>query len=74
MGTKFIVEGTQEVGFVGDLVPEVAEALSWGALVSKQAVEDEIDTMLLAVRSFWDCEPDQVMARRRRARARNRVS
>lgn len=58
---QFVVEGTQEAGFVGDLVPEVAQQLAWGALVSKEAVEDEIDVMLRTVRGFWDMEPDEVM-------------
>lgn len=55
------MEGTSSVGFVDDLVPEVAAELAWGALVSRQHVEDEIDLMLRAVRGFWDMEPDQVM-------------
>ena len=58
---EFAMEGTSSVGFVDDLVPEVAAELAWGALVSRQHVEDEIDLMLRAVRGFWDMEPDQVM-------------
>lgn len=62
---KYTVEedkrGSAEEGFISDLVPEVAEQLSWGALVSRQHVEDEIDMMLRALRGFWDMEPDQVM-------------
>lgn len=62
---KFDVEATPagdlEDGVITDLVPEVAQQLSWGALVSKQHVEDEIDLMLRTVRGFWDMEPDQVM-------------
>jgi hypothetical protein len=58
---QFQVEGTQEAGFVGDLVPEVAAELAWGELVSKQHVEDELDTMMRAIRGFWEMEPDQVM-------------
>lgn len=58
---EFTVEGTQEVGFVSDLTPELAQELAWGALVSRQAVEDEIDTCLRAIRGFWEMEPDQVM-------------
>jgi hypothetical protein len=58
---QYIVEGTTETGFVADLVPEVAQELSWGALISKQHVEDEVDLMLRAVRGFWQMEPDQVM-------------
>lgn len=54
-------EGSREEGFVSDLVPEVAEQLSWGALISREHVEEEIDLMLRAVRGFWDMEPDQVM-------------
>jgi hypothetical protein len=57
---QWTVEGTQESGYVDDLVPEVAQELAWGALISRQHVEDEIDTMLRAVRGFWDMEPDQV--------------
>lgn len=53
-------EGTAEVGYVDGLVPDVAAELAWGALESKQKVEDEIDLMLRTVRSFWECEPDQV--------------
>lgn len=58
---EFTVGGTSEAGFVADLVPEVAEALSWGALISKEHVENEIDLMLRSVRGFWEMEPDQVM-------------
>lgn len=53
-------KGTNEVGYVDGLVPEVAADLAWGALVSKQKVEEEIDLMLRTVRSFWELEPDQV--------------
>ena len=55
------VEGTQTAGYVADLVPEVAAEMSWGALVSREAVEEEIDMMLRAVRGFWEMEPDQVL-------------
>ena len=62
---EFTVEQTSaggaEEGFVSDLVPEVAEQFAWGALVSRQHVEDEIDLMLRALRGFWDMQPDQVM-------------
>lgn len=58
---EYHVEGTEDGGYVADLVPEVAQDLSWGALVSKQDVEDEIDLMLRTVREFWNMEPDQVM-------------
>lgn len=65
MGQEFTVQesaaGSREEGFISDLVPEVAEQLAWGALVSRQHVEDEIDLMLRAVRGFWDMEPDQVL-------------
>lgn len=57
----FEVQGTQEAGFVSDLVPEIAEQMSWGVLVSRQHVEDEIDMCLRAIRGFWEMEPDQVM-------------
>lgn len=58
---RFEVDGTQDAGFVEDLVPDIAEQLAWGALVSREAVEAEIDTMLTAVRRFWAQEPDQRM-------------
>lgn len=54
------VEGTQETGYIDDLVPEVAAEMSWGALVSREHVEGEIDMMLRALRGFWEYEPDQV--------------
>lgn len=54
--------GAAEEGFLDNLVPAVAEQLAWGALVSRQHVEDEIDMMLRALRGFWDMQPDQVMA------------
>lgn len=59
--STFVVEGSSEAGYVSDLVPSVVEELAWGALISRQHVEDEIDTMLAAVRNFWELEPDQVM-------------
>ncbi len=55
------MQGTADAGYVADLVPEVAEQLAWGALISKQHVEEEVDLMLRAVRGFWEMEPDQVM-------------
>ena len=58
---EFEVEGSQEDGFVDQLVPEVAQQLSWGALISREHVESEIDTMLTTIRSFWRREPDEVM-------------
>jgi len=61
MGTSFTLQGSDESGYVPDLVPEVASELAMGALVSRQAVEEEIDLMLRTVRSFWELEPDQVM-------------
>ncbi len=57
----FEVKGTEEAGFVDDLVPQVAQQLSWGALVSRKVVEDEIDLMLDTLRSFWQREPDERM-------------
>jgi cytosine/adenosine deaminase-related metal-dependent hydrolase len=64
-GLTFEVQGTAaglaEDGLFEDLVPEVAAEMSWGALVSREKVEDEIDMMLRAIRGFWDMEPDQVM-------------
>lgn len=58
---QYTVEGTQEAGFVDDMVPEVVQELHEGALVDRETVEAEIDTMLRAVRSFWELEPDQVL-------------
>lgn len=57
---QFEVHGSAEAGHVDGLVPAIAAELAWGALVSKEAVEDEIDLMLRAVRSFWEYEPDAV--------------
>lgn len=57
---EFTVEGTQESGFIDDLVPEVAAEMSWGELISREHVESEIDMMLRAIRGFWNMEPDQV--------------
>lgn len=58
---QYTAEGTTEAGYIDDLVPEVVEEMAWGALVSREHVEAEIDMMLRAVRGFWDMEPDQVM-------------
>lgn len=58
---RFEVTGTDEAGYVGDLVPDVAQHLSWGALQSREAVEAEIDLMLTSLRAFWQQEPDQRM-------------
>lgn len=58
---KYVVEGTKDEGFVPDMVPEVAEQLAAGVLVSREHVEAEIDLMLRTVREFWGMEPDQVM-------------
>lgn len=57
----YVASGTTEAGFVDQLVPEIAAELAWGLLVSREAVEDEIDLMLRTVRMFWEMEPDQVM-------------
>lgn len=57
---EFTVEGTKDAGFVDDLVPEVAAEMAWGALVSRENVESEIDMMMRALRGFWEMEPDQV--------------
>jgi len=58
---EFKAEGTNEAGFIEDLVPEVAGQLAWGALGSRELVEDEIDMMLRTIRTFWELEPDQRM-------------
>lgn len=55
------VEGSGEGGHVDALIPDVAVKLAWGALVSREAVEAEIDTMLTALRGFWSREPDERM-------------
>lgn len=53
-------EGSEEGGYVADLVPVVAQALASGVLGSRAQVEAEIDVMLRAVREFWQMEPDEV--------------
>ncbi len=55
------VTGTEDSGYVADLIPDIASRLSWGALQSREAVEEEIDVMLTSVRGFWSMEPDQRM-------------
>jgi len=57
----FTVGGTREVGYLDELVPEIAQELAWGALESREKVEEEIDLMLRTIRTFWEMEPDQVM-------------
>jgi len=54
-------EGTEEGGYLAGLIPDVAYQLANGALVSRKAVEDELDIMLTTIRGFWNMEPDQVM-------------
>lgn len=58
---QFELTGTPQAGYIEDLVPDVAVQLASGALISRAAVEAEIDTMLTAVRRFWEQEPDQRM-------------
>jgi hypothetical protein len=58
---EFENQGTKDGGYVADMVPEIAETLAWGALGSREAVEEEIDMMLRGVRTFWNMEPDHVM-------------
>lgn len=58
---RYEVTGTAEVGHVDDLIPTIAQELSWGQLQSREAVEDEIDVMLTSLRQFWQQEPDQRM-------------
>lgn len=58
---RFEVSGTESTGYVDNLIPDVAAELSWGALLSREAVEDEIDTMLTHLRDFWSKEPDYRM-------------
>lgn len=57
---QYEVAGSETGGYVSDLIPQVAAELASGTLVSKQAVEDEIDLMLRTVRGFWELEPDAV--------------
>lgn len=57
----FEVQGSDEAGYVDMTPPEVATQLSMGALVSREAVEDEIDLMLTTLRTFWRREPDERM-------------
>lgn len=59
--TTFVMQGDEDSGFVSDLVPAIASELAIGTLISREAVEDEIDLMLRTVRTFWEMEPDQVM-------------
>lgn len=58
---QFEMDGTEEAGYVDNLIPDVAVRLSWGALASREAVEAEIDIMLTSLRGFWQREPDQRM-------------
>lgn len=58
---QFEVKGSESTGYVDHLIPDVAAELSWGALRSREAVEDEIDTMLTHLRDFWAKEPDHRM-------------
>ncbi len=58
---QFEMDGTEEAGYVDNLIPDVAVRLSWGALQSREAVEAEIDIMLTSLRGFWQREPDQRM-------------
>lgn len=58
---QIAVEPGQDSGFVDDLVPDIVADLAWGALVSREKVEEEIDFMLRTVRTFWEMEPDQVL-------------
>lgn len=55
------VQGSDEAGYVDTTPPQVALQLSMGALVSREAVEDEIDLMLATLRTFWRREPDERM-------------
>ena len=58
---KLLAEGTDDGGFIEDLIPDVAAALSAGELGSREDVEAEIDIMLRTMREFWSMEPDQVL-------------
>lgn len=55
------VQGSDEAGFVDLTPPDVAVQLSMGALVSREAVEEEVDLMLTTLRTFWRREPDERM-------------
>lgn len=61
MGATFTLEGTASSGFVDDLVPEIAQQLAWGELISKEHVEGELDLVMRTIRTFWELEPDQTM-------------
>jgi hypothetical protein len=58
---QFEMSGTEEGGFVDTPIPDIAQQLAWGALLSREAVENEIDVMLTSLRSFWQREPDERM-------------
>jgi hypothetical protein len=53
---RFEVQGSDEAGFVDNLVPALAEQMAWGALVSREAVETEIDVMLTSLREPADAD------------------
>lgn len=61
MVDTFTMEGTRTAGYVDNLLPAAAVAMSRGALGSREQVEAEVDAILDAVRDFWRQEPDQVM-------------
>lgn len=58
---KVVAEGSDEGGYIEDMVPAIVAELSVGALGSRQLVEDEIDLMFRTMREFHSMEPDQVL-------------
>jgi hypothetical protein len=58
---KVVAEGSDEGGYIEDMVPAIVAELSAGALGSRQLVEDEIDLMFRTIREFHSMEPDQVL-------------
>lgn len=58
---QYVAQGSDEGGYVEDLVPEIVAEFSRGELISREHVEDEIDLMLRTIREFWNMEPDQVL-------------
>ena len=58
---KASVEGTEEYGFVDNPVPLYVQVLAESQLGTKDEVLAEIDTMLRAMRTWWELEPDAVL-------------
>lgn len=58
---KVTTVGTDEGGFIENMVPEIVAQLSMDILSTRELVEEEIDLMLRTMRRFWEMEPDQVL-------------